>query len=960
MPKSSNLPSSPCTVLSRGCLSFCGGVLLVLAWLAFGAAQAQTTNYALGTTALLLGPAAGSNTVVLGVTPQVATWTNTANDSWLHLSPANQSGAGSTNVLFTYDANPGPVRSGSLTIVGQTVAITQAGLNYVAATAVGTLVSSGLKSPFGIAVDGAGNIYIADAGDSAVKEWSAAIGALASLVSTNLSSPGGVAVDTAGNVYIADTDDSAIKEWMVADSNVVALISSGLSFPEDVALDGTGNVYIADSSDGAAKEWTLANSNLTTLVSGLSIPYSLTVDAAGNVYVADTYSGVGIVDWTAADNTSIDLPGGPAPYGVAVDGSGNVYIAEYVGEIQKWTAANGNFTTLVSSGLNATHGVAVDGAGNVYISDTGNNAIKVLPYAFLDTTPRLEGLSAGTDSLPAVVPATANLLAPFTATSDQSWLTITNITNGIVGFAFTATPSNRTAYIHYLGQIVPVTQGGPSYSLGASALLVGPSAGSNSVVLAVAPYFAAWTNTANVSWLHLSVANQSGAGSANVIFSYDANSDATRSGTLTIAGQTLTVTEAGSTYVQAPGPVTTVVGTGVFRPAGVAVDSAGNLYIADTFAVKEWTVVNDALITIVPSGLASPNGVAVDGAGNVYIADTGNGAIKEWTVANSNVTTLVSSGLNSPQGVAVDSAGNVYIADTGDHAVKEWSAANSNVTTLVSAGLDNPTGVAVDRADNIYIADYSLNAAIKKWTPVNGTVTTLVTVDFAYSVAVDGEGNIYTVNFVGNPVSKWTAANSNVTTLVSSGFLAPSGVAVDGTGNIYMADTGHNLIKELPYAFVDPTPKSEGLTAGNDSLPMVLPATENLLAPFAPTSDQSWLTISSVTNDVVSFAFAYNLGTNRTADITLLGQSISVTQSGAGVTPPNLTGALILSNGVFQFSFTNTTNGSFTVFSTTNLSFPLSNWTMVGTATNTAPGQFQFTSQPTTNDSQRFYQVRSP
>jgi hypothetical protein len=77
-------------------------------------------------------------------------------------------------------------------------------------------------------------------------------------------------------------------------------------------------------------------------------------------------------------------------------------------------------------------------------------------------------------------------------------------------------------------------------------------------------------------------------------------------------------------------------------------------------------------------------------------------------------------------------------------------------------------------------------------------------------------------------------------------------------------------------------------------------------------------------------------------------------------TPPTLTGAQMLGNGVVQFAFSNTPAASFTVLSTTNLSLPLRNWTVVGTATNTAPGMFQFTSAPTTNDAQRFYSVRSP
>jgi hypothetical protein len=89
-------------------------------------------------------------------------------------------------------------------------------------------------------------------------------------------------------------------------------------------------------------------------------------------------------------------------------------------------------------------------------------------------------------------------------------------------------------------------------------------------------------------------------------------------------------------------------------------------------------------------------------------------------------------------------------------------------------------------------------------------------------------------------------------------------------------------------------------------------------------------------------------------------ECISVIQTGAGVTPPTLIGSSILSNGAFHFSFANTTNGSFTVLSTTNLTLPFSSWTVVGTAANVASGQFQFTSQPTTNDPELFYGVRSP
>jgi DNA-binding beta-propeller fold protein YncE len=922
-------------------------------------------SFSLGTTALLEGPSAGRDSVVLAVAPNIGIWTATTNVPWLHLSPANLSGTGSANVVFSFDANSGATRSGTLTIAGQTLTVTQAGSTYVEVGPVTTLVSSGLSGPSGVAVDRAGNVYIADTINNAIERWTETNNTLTTLVSSGLANPFGVAVDGTGNVYIADTDNSAIKEWTAASNTVTTLVSSGLSNPAGVAVDGAGNVYIADTGNSRIKEWPATNGAMAILVSsGSSNPAGAAVDGAGNVYIADTGNSA-IKEWTATNGAVATLvsSGLSNPVGVAVDGAGNVYIADTGNSaIKKLMATNGAVATLVSSGLSNPAGVAVDGAGNVYIADTADNAIKELPRAFMDPTARLETADAGNGALPVVLPATENLFVPFAPSSDSSWLTITGVANGVVSFSFTANfGSSRTAHLTLLGQIIDVTQGGLTYSLGTTALLVGPSAGSNSVVLGVAPKIVAWTATANAAWLHLGSANQSGTGSTNVVFSFDANSGATRSGTLTIAGQTLTVTQAGSTYVSA-GLVGALVSSGLSWPYGVAVDGAGNVYIADTdnSAIKEWTAASNTVTTLVSSGLSNPAGVAVDGAGNVYIADTGNSAIKEWTPANTNVTTLVSSGLSNPYGVAVDGAGNVYIADMSHSAIKEWTPANNSVTTLVFSGLKFPYGVTVDGAGNVYIADTSHNA-IKEWTPANNNVTTLVSSGLSnpYGVAVDGAGNVYITDSFHNAIKEWTPANNNVTTLVSSGLTFPAGVAVDGAGNLYIADTGNSAIKELPYTFVDPTDKLEGLAAGNDDLPVVLPATAHLLTPFAPTSDQSWLTIAGIANGVVSFAFTANTGPARTAHIHLLGQTISITQGLIG-TPPNLTGVQARGDGTIQFSFTNNPSASFTVLSTTNISLPLANWTVVASATNISSDLFQFTSQPTTNDQQRYYTVRSP
>ncbi len=494
--------------------------------------------------------------------------------------------------------------------------------------------------------------------------------------------------------------------------------------------------------------------------------------------------------------------------------------------------------------------------------------------------------------------------------------------------------------------------------LGTAALVEGPAAGSDSVVLTSVPGVN-WTATANASWLHLNAANQNGTGSTNIIFTFDANAGATRTGTLTVAGQTLTVTQAGATYVAAA--TVSLVTTGLNKPYGLAVDSAGNVYIADAynFAIKKWSVANNAVTTTASLGTNHyPYDVAMDGAGNLYISVQNYATVMKWTAANGTLTTLASQPqISGAFGVAVDGAGNVYIAD-GASAISEWKAADQSVTNIAT-GLNTPHGVAVDGAGNVYIAD-TVNSAIKKWTAASNTVSTLVSsgLNHPTGVAVDRAGNVYIADYANHAVEKWPVASGTLNTLVPSGLYYPQGVAVDGAGNVYIADSGNDAVKELAHAFVDAGVKTESAAAGTDVLGPVLPATANMSGPFTPTSDQPWLTIGMIVNGVVSFSFTANTGPSRTAHITLFGVSVAVDQAGIA-TPPMLTGTKMLSNGAFQFSFTNN-GGSFTVITTTNVSLPLSQWAVAGVPTNIAPGVFQFTSGPATNGPRRFYSVRSP
>jgi hypothetical protein len=368
-------------------------------------------------------------------------------------------------VEFTFDSNPGAPRTGTLIIGGQNLAVTQAGANYVPVSGVPVTLASFpyYYPPYGVAVDTLGNVFVCTF-QNLVQEWSPTNNSLATVVNYNhLKIPEGLAADVAGNVYIADTDNNAVKKWSATDGSLTTLVASGLNGPWGVAVDGAGNVYIADCTNSAVEEWNVSSNTLSTLVSaGLNHPKGVAVDGPGNVYIADTYNNA-IKKWIARSNTVITLisTGLKRPIDLAVDGSGNLYISDEGNySIKKWTAADGSVTMLFSNASYDFRGISVDGLGNVFVVNA-SQAVMELARAFVDPTSISEGPAGGSDSFPAIVPAAANLLPPFQPVSSQSWLSITGINQGIVGFSFTATASNRSANVTLLGQSVPVSQAGP-------------------------------------------------------------------------------------------------------------------------------------------------------------------------------------------------------------------------------------------------------------------------------------------------------------------------------------------------------------------------------------------------------------------------------------------------------------------------------------------------------------------
>ena len=260
------------------------------------------------------------------------------------------------------------------------------------------------------------------------------------------------------------------------------------------------------------------------------------------------------------------------------------------------------------------------------------------------------------------------------------------------------------------------------------------------------------------------------------------------------------------------GTAATVLNTGLNHPSGVAVDAAGNVYVADTWngMVRAIVATNGHIpqkptIRNLGASFRSPTAVAIDGAGDVYVTDSGTNAVYEMmdvagAIPSGREMRTLGSNFQRPSGVAVDAAGNVYVADSGNNAVKKILASNGDVITL-GGGFNNPHGVAIDGAGNVFVGDTGSDT-VKKMPAGCVLASCVVTLGSGFrspeGIAVDGAGRIYVADTGNSAVKEIEATGGSIKSVtLSSSLVNPRGVAIVGAGKLYAVDSSANQVTEI-------------------------------------------------------------------------------------------------------------------------------------------------------------------
>lgn len=390
--------------------------------------------------------------------------------------------------------------------------------------------------------------------------------------------------------------------------------------------------------------------------------------------------------------------------------------------------------------------------------------------------------------------------------------------------------------------------------------------------------------------------------------------------------------------------------TSLVLPSAIAFDVQGNLYFAETgnHMVRKFS--SAGVITIVAgsgvqgfsgdngpataAALDSPAGLALDAAGNLYIADSHNHRVRKVAAASGAITTVAGTGaagysgdnglatvakLDLPTALAFDSAANLYIADADNHRVRRIAASTGVITTVAgngveafagdngpatAASIDSPNGLALDTAGNLYIAD-THNGRVREVNAATGVITTVAGAGFT-------NGN---VQAFGGDGGSATAA----------GLALPRGLTIDAAGNLYVSDSANHRIRRISPSGVITTVAGQGTEAfAGDGSPAVAASLDTPRS--VAISPAGLLTLADTDNQRIRQLDALPApgpdihtiaGSGAPAQETLSLAGPSVTTYGSGTLTATLTGASLATGSV---TFLDTSTGTTIALGTANLS----------------------------------------
>jgi DNA-binding beta-propeller fold protein YncE len=233
--------------------------------------------------------------------------------------------------------------------------------------------------------------------------------------------------------------------------------------------------------------------------------------------------------------------------------------------------------------------------------------------------------------------------------------------------------------------------------------------------------------------------------------------------------------------------------TGLTYPSGVAVNSAGDIFVTDSLNDRVLKLAaGSSKQTVLPfTGLQHPGAVAVDAAGNVYVNDGPSNRVLKLAAGATDQTVLPFTGLENTNGLAVDGDGNVYVSDfaDGNARVVKLAAGSNEQTVLPFTGISSARNMAVDSAGSVYVNDGVNNRVVKLTAgATDQTVLPLTGLKYPDGLAVDTAGDVYVIDHQNGQVMKFAAGSSTPTALPSAPLYSPAAVAVDGAGNVYVID----------------------------------------------------------------------------------------------------------------------------------------------------------------------------